>query len=215
MRAVRTATVMAGLVAVLVTALTAATGAVQDKDCPDFTSQAEAQAAFDAAGPGDPLGLDRDGDGVACELREDTVAGAPIATSFAEGLYQVGHTIRVGQYRTPGTTTDCYWARLSADTGATTAIIANGLGRGPRSVTVLATDAFVEFRGACVWTLDGATPTVPGAGTTTTTAAATTTTTAAASTTTTAAATLPPATTTPQVSVVPVGGVATGGRPGS
>jgi micrococcal nuclease len=39
-----------------------------DRDCADFRSQAEAQAFFRAAGPGDPHRLDRDGDGRACEL---------------------------------------------------------------------------------------------------------------------------------------------------
>ncbi|MDP9397147.1 MAG: excalibur calcium-binding domain-containing protein [Actinomycetota bacterium] len=37
-----------------------------DRDCPDFGSQREAQAAFDKK-PGDPERLDRDGDGEACE----------------------------------------------------------------------------------------------------------------------------------------------------
>ncbi|MHA6629551.1 hypothetical protein ACU61A_29280 [Pseudonocardia sichuanensis] len=37
-----------------------------DRDCRDFTSHADAQAAFDAV-PGDPEGLDPDGDGKACE----------------------------------------------------------------------------------------------------------------------------------------------------
>jgi hypothetical protein len=37
-----------------------------DRDCPDFATQAEAQAAFNAV-PGDPERLDRDGDGIACE----------------------------------------------------------------------------------------------------------------------------------------------------
>ena len=40
--------------------------AAPDRDCPDFTSQAEAQAAYDAV-PGDPERLDRDNDGQACE----------------------------------------------------------------------------------------------------------------------------------------------------
>ena len=39
----------------------------EDLTCSDFASQAEAQAAFDAAGTGDPHGLDLDLDGVACE----------------------------------------------------------------------------------------------------------------------------------------------------
>lgn len=38
-----------------------------DMDCGDFATQAEAQAFFDGAGPGDPHLLDGDGDGVACE----------------------------------------------------------------------------------------------------------------------------------------------------
>lgn len=38
-----------------------------DRDCSDFSSHAEAQAFFEDAGPGDPHGLDRDGDGEACE----------------------------------------------------------------------------------------------------------------------------------------------------
>ena len=37
-----------------------------DCNCSDFTSQAEAQAVFDAF-PGDPHGLDGDGNGIACE----------------------------------------------------------------------------------------------------------------------------------------------------
>lgn len=38
-----------------------------DRDCSDFRTQKEAQAFFEAAGPGDPHGLDRDGDGIACD----------------------------------------------------------------------------------------------------------------------------------------------------
>ena len=38
-----------------------------DRDCGDFSSHANAQAFFEAAGPGDPHGLDGDGDGEACE----------------------------------------------------------------------------------------------------------------------------------------------------
>ena len=40
---------------------------VGDTDCPDFATQPEAQAFFEAAGPGDPHDLDRDGDGMACD----------------------------------------------------------------------------------------------------------------------------------------------------
>ena len=38
-----------------------------DKNCSDFSSQAEAQAFFEAAGPHDPHHLDGNGDGAACE----------------------------------------------------------------------------------------------------------------------------------------------------
>lgn len=37
-----------------------------DLDCPDFETQAEAQAVLDAD-PSDPHGLDAEGDGVPCE----------------------------------------------------------------------------------------------------------------------------------------------------
>lgn len=37
-----------------------------DRDCPDFATQEEAQAAFDAVS-GDPERLDADDDGIACE----------------------------------------------------------------------------------------------------------------------------------------------------
>ena len=39
----------------------------QDRDCGHFRTQREAQAFFEAAGPGDPHRLDRDGDGRVCE----------------------------------------------------------------------------------------------------------------------------------------------------
>lgn len=38
-----------------------------DMDCGDFSTQSEAQDFMDSEGSGDPHGLDRDGDGEACE----------------------------------------------------------------------------------------------------------------------------------------------------
>ena len=38
-----------------------------DRDCSDFSTHAEAQDFFESEGYGDPHGLDRDGDGIACE----------------------------------------------------------------------------------------------------------------------------------------------------
>lgn len=45
----------------------APTASAQDRDCGDFGSQAEAQDFYERAGPGDPHGLDADGDGRACD----------------------------------------------------------------------------------------------------------------------------------------------------
>ena len=52
----------------------AGTAFAADRDCKDFASQAQAQAALQ---PGDPERLDRDGDGLACE----TYRYAPTASS--------------------------------------------------------------------------------------------------------------------------------------
>lgn len=52
--------------AVLTLGTTGTANAATDRDCPDFASQADAQAAFDAV-PGDPERLDADNDGQACE----------------------------------------------------------------------------------------------------------------------------------------------------
>ncbi len=49
-----------------------AAGTGVDRDCEDFATQQEAQAAFDAD-PSDPERLDADGDGVACESFFDDV----------------------------------------------------------------------------------------------------------------------------------------------
>ena len=38
-----------------------------DRDCGDFNSWREAQDFYEQSGPGDPHGLDRDNDGIACE----------------------------------------------------------------------------------------------------------------------------------------------------
>ena len=66
--------------AVLTLGTTGTANAATDRDCPDFASQAEAQAAFDAV-PGDPERLDGDDDGQACE--EYAYAAAPASSSAA------------------------------------------------------------------------------------------------------------------------------------
>ena len=69
------------LVTAVLTLATAGTAnAATDRDCPDFASQAEAQAAFDAV-PGDPERLDANDNGIACE--NEDYAAAPANSSAA------------------------------------------------------------------------------------------------------------------------------------
>ena len=62
-------TAVVGLLATLLTAFAAPAGAVVDRDCGDFATQAAAQAFFLANGgpSSDPHRLDADGDGRACD----------------------------------------------------------------------------------------------------------------------------------------------------
>ena len=80
---IKRALVCGGL-AVLVLGLIASTGGAavpgtaklkRDRDCSDFPTQAAAQHYFETHGPGDPAGLDADGDGVACESNPCPCAG--------------------------------------------------------------------------------------------------------------------------------------------
>ncbi len=48
-------------------AITGPALAQADRDCSDFSSWREAQDFYERNGPGDPHGLDRDRDGIACE----------------------------------------------------------------------------------------------------------------------------------------------------
>lgn len=70
-----------GVVCILVSAsvavllLAAPPASAQDRDCSDFSSQSEAQDFYQQAGPGDPHGLDADGDGRACDSLPCPCAG--------------------------------------------------------------------------------------------------------------------------------------------
>lgn len=60
--------------------------AAPDRNCADFASQADAQAAFDAV-PGDPERLDGDNDGQACEnYAYAGSGGGQVATSPRGGV---------------------------------------------------------------------------------------------------------------------------------
>ena len=82
-----------------------------------------------------------------------TSAAAPLNPNgpFSSGTYLVNEEISPGSYRTDGTGTSCYWARLRDTSGDFSAIIANGNAAGPTTVTVSASDGAVTFRGDCSW----------------------------------------------------------------
>jgi micrococcal nuclease len=68
---------------------------VADRDCSDFADQAAAQEWLEAR-PGDPDGLDPDGNGVACESLGAAAAAAPKAERRARVISIVdGDTIKV------------------------------------------------------------------------------------------------------------------------
>ena len=52
----------------VVPTLAPAMGQEADRDCGDFSTWLEAQNFYERSGPGDPHYLDRDGDGIACEV---------------------------------------------------------------------------------------------------------------------------------------------------
>ncbi|MER7112303.1 hypothetical protein [Streptomyces sp. NPDC000229] len=71
-----------------------------------------------------------------------------------DGTFLVGQEVRPGTYRSAGPAdalTDCYWARLKGTTGDFSQIIANGAGKGPATVTVLATDKAFQTSGCQTW----------------------------------------------------------------
>jgi Excalibur calcium-binding domain len=62
-----------------------AVAASSDLDCPDFATQSQAQTEYNSD-PSDPHGLDRDGDGIACE----SAGGSGVATSAPQGGVATG-----------------------------------------------------------------------------------------------------------------------------
>jgi len=74
MRLHRAATAGVLTAAVLSLAMTG-TAQAADKNCGDFSSQAQAQAELDRTTPSDPHGLDGDADGVACQTYDYSGSG--------------------------------------------------------------------------------------------------------------------------------------------
>ena len=93
------AAAVVGLLATLLTAFSSPAGAVADRDCSDFATQAAAQAFFLAnGGPrSDPHRLDADGDGRACDSNP-CPCGASAPQPFAAPvsvLRETGNVVRV------------------------------------------------------------------------------------------------------------------------
>lgn len=84
-----------------------------------------------------------------------TEVTGPITTSrtapITDGVYLVGIDIEPGTWRTDGTASSCYWARLRNLTGDDD-IIANNIGQGPAIMTILASDTAVEMSRCGTWT---------------------------------------------------------------
>lgn len=79
----------------------------------------------------------------------ESPAGAQ-ATSFDDGLYQVGVAIQPGQYHTGGSDS-CYWAKLAS--GDTNRVIVNNIGAGPQTLTI--DSPYFESEGCGTWTKVG------------------------------------------------------------
>lgn len=77
------------------------------------------------------------------------VTSSPTA-AFTDGMYLVGVDVAPGTWRSDGTGTGCYWARLRNING-TSAIIANNLQTAPAIVTVLASDVAISVSGCGRW----------------------------------------------------------------
>lgn len=91
---------------------------------------------------------------------DSTTAAAPstdaapdpsTAGTYTAGTYTVGDDIQPGTYTTPGSDY-CYWKRSKDNSGEVSSIIANQIVNGRGTMTVKATDKFVEFDGTCTWT---------------------------------------------------------------
>jgi hypothetical protein len=81
---------------------------------------------------------------------------APLTRIPSGGPYAVGTDVAAGTYHTTGpdgSLDDCYWERDSDMTG--NSIIANGLGKGPATITIASSDAVFTTQGCGVWVRTG------------------------------------------------------------
>lgn len=82
-----------------------------------------------------------------------SAAPAAVAT-FGAGMKRVGADVAAGTWRAPGSSSGCYWERLSGFSGTLASVIANKFAAGPQIVTVAASDKGFNSRGCGTWTLD-------------------------------------------------------------
>jgi TolA-binding protein len=90
-------------------------------------------------------------DGVTAQKQQlDQRQAAANASTFSDGLYQVGKDIQAGQYHSDGGST-CYWAKLrSSDTSD---IANNNMSSGPQTITI--NSAYFTSNGCGTWTKVG------------------------------------------------------------
>ena len=73
---------------------------------------------------------------------------------FGDGIYEVGTgpgLIEPGRYHYSGGAALAYWARARDTSGETSSIIANGMPKGPATITIKKTDGAVIFQGDATW----------------------------------------------------------------
>lgn len=108
------------------------------------TEVQDRQAALDA----------READLDARSVELDARIAAAKATTFGDGIHQVGRDIQPGQYHTDGSPGGCYYALLTAPSGAgVDHIIDNNNVEGP--ATLVIDSPYFETSGGCTWTKIG------------------------------------------------------------
>lgn len=129
------------VVFVVIVIAAAASPNPDDKEVTSGTSPTTAEAA-------DPAESDTT---VGSTIQTSTTAAGPRST-FGAGTHRVGSDIAPGTYRNSGgSSSTCYWARLSDFGGGVGSIIANNLGGGQQVVTIAPTDAGFESRNCGTW----------------------------------------------------------------
>lgn len=78
---------------------------------------------------------------------ETPVLQASAADPKGNGFFTVGIEIAPGQWRSTGTSGNCYWARLDSNQG----ILDNHFGNAGGTVTVFSSDYEIQFEDCGTW----------------------------------------------------------------